>query len=109
MSRLKLKNYLLAIAPFQKERWGWTDSDRCWWCGKGRQSWEHLFKECTAWTKEIRELWTIVGKASGGREVTQDPFKSRKGFGFPVRQARARPRNTSIRDLLPESRYTEAV
>ena len=35
------------IAPFLKERCGWTDSDRCWWCEKGRQSREHLFKECT--------------------------------------------------------------
>jgi hypothetical protein len=26
------------IAPFLKERGEWTDSDRCWWCEKGRQS-----------------------------------------------------------------------
>ena len=35
------------IAPFLRDRWGWTDTDRCWWCSKGRQSREHLFKECT--------------------------------------------------------------
>ena len=45
------------IAPFLKERWGFVNTDACWWCDKGRQSREHLFKECTAWTKEIRELW----------------------------------------------------
>lgn len=31
-----------------KGGWGWTDSDECWWCGTGRQSREHLFKECVA-------------------------------------------------------------
>ena len=37
------------------------------------------------------------------------PFKSRKGFGFHVRQARARPSNTTIRELLSDDRYIEAV
>ena len=97
------------IVPFLKERWGWTDSDRCRWCEKGKQSREHLFKECTAWTAEIRRLWTAVGEASRGRERIDEPFKSRKGFGYRVRQARARPSNTSIRDLLSDDRYTEAV
>ena len=41
------------VAPFLKEKWGWTDTDICWWCNRGRQSREHLFKECTAWTKEM--------------------------------------------------------
>ena len=36
-------------------------------------------------------------------------FKSGKGFGFHVRQARTRPRNTTVRELLSNSRYTEAV
>lgn len=53
------------IAPFLKDRWGRTDSDRCRWCEKGRQSREHLFKDCSAWTKEIRELWRAVGEAPG--------------------------------------------
>ena len=75
----------------------------------GRQSREHLFKECRTWKTEIRELWTAVGKASGGREQSDGPFRSRKGFGYRVRQARARPSNTSIRDLLSDDRYTEAV
>ena len=92
-----------------KERWGWTDSDVCWWCSGGRQSREHLFKECRTWTTEIRELWTAVGNESGKREQADEPFKSRKGFGYRVRQARARPSNTSVRDLLANDRYSEAV
>ena len=44
------------IAPFLKDRWGWTDSDRCWWCSGGRQSRDHLFKECKKWKGEIEEL-----------------------------------------------------
>ena len=43
------------------------------------------------------------------RGQTGQPFKSRKGFGYRVRQARARPRNTSVSDLLSNDRYTEAV
>ena len=81
----------------------------CWWCEKGRQSREHFFKECTAWTKEIRELWTAVGEASGRRERAEDRFKGRRGFGYRVKQARARPSNTSIRDLLSNDRYTETA
>ena len=37
------------------------------------------------------------------------PFKSRKGFGFHVRQARARPSNITTRGLLSDERYTKAV
>ena len=87
------------IAPFLKDRWGWTDSDACWWCDGGRQSRDHLFKECRKWKKEIEELWNEVGRISGRREEGKGPFKSRNGFGFHVRQARARPSNTSVRDL----------
>ena len=94
------------IAPFLKDRWGWTDTDVCWWCNRVRQSREHLFKECKAWAKEIRELWTKVGIISGRREQTDGSFRSRKGFGYRVRQARARPSNTSVRDLLSNDRYT---
>ena len=72
----------------------------------------HLFKECRAWEKETKELWRAVGEAAG-KKSKQDgidrPFKSRKGFGFHVRQARARPSNTTIRELLSNDRYTEAV
>ena len=97
------------IDPFLKERWGWTESDVCLWCSDGRQSREHLFKECRAWTTEIKELWTAVGKASGRRERSDESFKSRKDFGYRVRQAVARLSNTSVRDLLSNDRYTEAV
>ena len=97
------------IAPFLKERWGWTDTDICWWCNRGRQSSEHLFKECSSWKREIRELWNTVEELSGRREQTGGPLKSRKGFGYRVRQARARPSNTSIRDLLSSEQYTGAV
>lgn len=54
-------------APFLRDRWGWVDSDRCWWCEKSRQSRDHLFKECAAWTNETRELWKVAGEASGKR------------------------------------------
>ena len=100
------------IAPFLKERWGWTETDRRWWCEGGRQSREHLFKECRAWEKEIRELWKTVGSISGKRnkeEGSSGPFRSRKGFGFHVRQARARPSNVMVRELLSNGRYTGAV
>ena len=100
------------IAPFLKDWWGWIDTDSCWWCEKGRQSRDHLFKECKTWEREIRELWSTVGKISGKRgskEEMDGPFKSRRGFGFHVRQARARPSNTTFKELLSNSRYTEAV
>ena len=97
------------IAPFLKERWGWVNTDECWWCDKGRQSREHLFKECRTWEKEIRELWEAVGRASGARDDTGEPFKSRKGFGYRIRQARARPSNTSVGDLLSDDRFSGAV
>ena len=44
-----------------------------------------------------------------GKEGTEgDPLKSRKGFGYNVRQARARPSNTSVRELLSNEQYTDA-
>ena len=55
---------------------------------QGRQSREHLFKECRAWTKGIGEIWTAVGKASGMRGKADEPFKSRKGFGYRVRHGK---------------------
>ena len=70
----------------------------------------------TAWTKRQQS-----GGPRGDAEVRGGRFRSRKGVGsrvrqararpstFRVRQARARPSNTSIRDLLSDDRYTEAV
>lgn len=56
-------------APFLTERFGWVESDVCWRCGIGRQTREHLFKECLAWREEIRTLWKKVGRVgqTGGR------------------------------------------
>ena len=71
-----------------------------------------MFKECKAWRNEIRELWETVGNISGKKdreEGSDRPFKSKKGFGFHVRQAGARPTNTSIRELLSDERYTDAI
>ena len=102
------------IAPFLKEKWKWIDSDICWWCEKKRQSRDHLFKECIAWKEEIARLWEEVGKVSGKRRESEGsndrgPYRSRRGFGYHVRQARARPSNTTIRELLSNDRYTGAV
>lgn len=96
------------IAPFLKERWGLADPDICWWCRKGRQSREHLFQECAAWTRESGSV-EDGRRGHWGKEQDLGSLQSRKGFGFRVRQAKARPRNTSIRDLLSDGRYTEAV
>ena len=70
-----------------------------------------MFKECTTWGKEIRKLWNEVGRISGkrGKEGSEGPYKSRRGFGVQVRQARARPSNTTVRELLSDDRYSEAV
>ena len=38
-----------------------------------------------------------------------DRYKSRKGFGYRVRESMARPSNTFVRDLLSDQRYTGAV
>ena len=50
-----------------------------------------------------------MGRVRGKREGSDGPFKSRRGFGFHVRQARARPSNITVRELLSNCRYTEAV
>ena len=76
------------IAPFLKERWEWTDSDVCWFCKKGGQSGDHLFKDCMTWKRRIRGLWKEVGRISGGKR---------------------RPGNTTIRDLMEDVRFTDAV
>ena len=52
------------LAPFLKERFGWVDSDTCWWCGSGRQTRQHCFKECITWKDEIKTLWREMGEAS---------------------------------------------
>ena len=71
------------IAPFLRERWGWIDTDRCWWCEEGRQSRDHLFKECKTWKDAIRELWETVGNISGkkNREEVIGPSRVGKDLG----------------------------
>ena len=79
-------------APFLKDKFGWVDSDQCWWCCGGRQSREHLFKECHAWKDEIRELWRKVGEVASTNSVGEQSGekrggrKRRKGFGFFSRE-----------------------
>ena len=72
------------IAPFLKEKFGWIESDSCWWCSGGRQSREHLLKECKTWKEEIRTLWKEVGEASGGRRDgnSGNIYRGRKGLFF---------------------------
>ena len=105
------------IAPFLKDKLRWVDSDQCWWCSGGRQSREHLFKECCAWKSEIRELWKKVGEISSttsykggdapkGRENRK---RRKKGFGFFSRENGVRPGNCTVGRLLNDSRFTEAV
>ena len=102
----QLLNRHAMIAPFVKEKWGWTDRDTCRWYDKGRQSREHLFKECTLGKRKYENFGQRLERRVESRESA---LKSRKGFGFRVRKARARPSNTPIRDLLSDDRYKEAV
>ena len=102
------------IASFIKEKFGWIESDLCWWCGSGRQSREHLFKECLTWKKEIRELWKKVAEQSGVVRIRGGTLcKGRRGFflGWVGEQERAirRPGNTSVRDLMYDRRFIGAV
>ena len=87
------------------------ESDVCWWRCGGRQSREHLFKECRTWKSEIRKLWTEVGEISGAgtnggeNRGVYEIYKGRKGFCFGVAKRKRRP----VRDLLSDERFTEAV
>ena len=102
-------------APFLRDKFGWVDSDQCWWCSSGRQSREHLFKECRAWKREIRELWKRVGEISstsgdaGVRKEKNGRKKRKKGFGFFSQEYKARPGNCTTGRLMSDSRFTEAV
>lgn len=103
------------IAPFLKEKFGWIVSDTCWWCVTGRQTREHLFKECPAWKEEIRKLWKEVGEAtaSPGGVHMQGVYKGKKGFGLKIQGREGEtvrgPGNTSIRVLLADERCIPAV
>ena len=103
------------IAPFLRDKFNWVDSDQCWWCSSGRQSREHLFKECRAWKKEIRELWKRVGEISNTstdaevKSLGKRGKKRKKGFGFCSHEYRIRPGNCTVGRLMSDSRFTEAV
>ena len=69
-----------------------------------------MFKECKAWKKEIRELWKAVSEGVGHSERREGHvLKGKKGFGYGVRKGNKGPGNTTIRELLGDERYTEAV
>ena len=98
-----------------KENFGWVNSDACWWCSRGRQTREHLFKECSAWKQEIRKLWKDVEEATGDREarLRGGIYKGKKGFrlgsqGQDGRRVRS-PENTSIRGLVADERCIPAI
>ena len=103
------------IAPFLKEKFGWVNSDTCWWCVKGKQTREHLFKECSAWKQEIRKLWKEVEEATGDQEgrLKGGIYKGKKGFRLGVqgqdRRGGRSPGNTSIRSLMADERCIPAV
>jgi ribonuclease HI len=62
-------------APYLKEKLKKQDSDECWWCESGkRQTREHLFKECSHWVSEIRDLWRAVRKEVGWRRARWKPI-----------------------------------
>lgn len=95
-------------APFLKERFGWVESDICWWCGISRQTREHLFTECVTWREGIKTLWREVGRAGGKKAGEGRLGKGRKGFGYRIRSG-AGPGNTTVRELLSEERYVGVV
>ena len=46
------------IGSYLKDKTKTTQSDKCWWCGRGeRQSRHHLFVKCQTWATQIEELW----------------------------------------------------
>ena len=98
------------IAPFLREKFGWIDSDICWWCSNKKQSRKHLFKECRAWKEEIRQLWKTVGDISGGHgERPIGPYKGSKGFMLRTTRGSIGPGNCSVERLFGDPRFTEAI
>ena len=107
------------IAPFLKEKFGWIESDQCWWCSRGRQTREHLFKEFSAWKEEIRKLWKEVAEATEDRSIAGKETvcfkKGRGGKGFRLgfrlgeRTGGRRLGNTSIGTLMTDERCFPAI
>ena len=98
------------IAPFLREKFGWLESDSCWWCSGGRQSREHLFKECRTWKEEIRLLWNTVGEISGVPSNRQGRiYRGKKGFLLGSSGGRVGPGNCSVGRLFGDPRFVETV
>ena len=100
-------------APFLRDKFGWVESDQCWWCDGGRQSREHLFKECRTWKDQIRRLWKKVGEVSGESTI-KDRGRHRgrgRGWGFGLWESgsKVRPGNCTMNKLFGDSRFTAAV
>ena len=93
------------IAPLSRERWGLVDRDTCWWCEKADKAVKISLQSAYM---DRRDFQSIMER--GRRGIWRESrwrgtyLKSRKGFGYHVRQASARPRNTAIRNLLPDAR-----
>jgi hypothetical protein len=57
-------------APYLKEKLRKSEMDTYLWCESGRkQTRDHLFKECSTWKIEIRDLWKMVGREVVGEEL----------------------------------------
>jgi hypothetical protein len=57
-------------APYLKEKLRKSETDTCWWCESGKkQTRDHVFKECSMWKTEIRNLWKMVGREVGWRRA----------------------------------------
>ena len=105
------------IAPFLEEKFKWVSSGQCWWCDGGRQSREHLFKECRAWKNEIKKLWKEVGEISSadrgsgerGPGCQRKGKRRKKGFGFFAQEYMVRPGNCSVGRLMGDTRFTDAI
>ena len=90
-----LSGHALTVVFLKK--WGWVDSDRCWWCDRERQTREPLSKK-----REIRVLWNEAGdipgkRGAGGIRPRGSKVEEQKEFGHRVRSGVARPRKTSRR------------
>lgn len=73
---------------FLKEK---MDTDTYFWCYKRRQIREHLFKERTAWEREIHATGWWGGNVKQIRvEGGGDPLEGEEGFGFCAQCAKAR-------------------
>ena len=60
------------------------------------------------WKDEIKKLWTDVGEASAIRNKTH-VYNWKKGPEYRFRSGGATPGNTTIRELLSDERFSEAV